>query len=281
MNPWFNFKGKNSAGLGLWVSALPKVVAPMERVETVIIPGRAGELHLTEGEDVYDGYPKDIVVTCVNEAITPELTDWLCGEGELKVSNDQMFVYQARVSGKVEFARTGNCLSQATIPFYVQPFKKSANEEQYQQTISATATIVNPGHIASKPKMTVTGTGILTISCGGRTMDFAHRPVGGLMIDCDAEIMVATAQDFDTTAYYYPGDYVKVEESNVDVLYRITTKGLGSEVEWEQIGLAPDVFEYLWMGEWSGEYLRIPKGSNTFEVTGTASITIDPRWRWK
>ena len=100
------------------------------------------------------------------------------------------------------------------------------------------------------------------------------------MVDCDAEIMVATAQAFDTTAYYYPGDYVKVTENNVVYLYRVTTEGLGSAVEWEQIGLAPDVFEYLWMGDWSGEYLRIPTGSNSFAVTGTASITIDPQWRW-
>ena len=280
MNPWFNFKGKNSAGLGLWVSALPKIVAPVERVETVIIPGRAGELHLTEGEDVCDAYPKDITVTCRNEAITPELTAWLCGDGDLKVSNDQQFVYQARVSGKVEFARLGNHLSQAVIPFLVQPFKKAANEAQYQQTISATTTIVNHGHIASKPKMSMTGTGSLTISCGGRSMTFAHRPVGGLLVDCDAEIMVATAQAFDSSAYYYPGDYVKVTENSVVYLYRVTTEGLGSAVEWEQIGVAPDVFEYLWMGDWSGKYLRIPTGSNSFAVTGTASITIDPQWRW-
>ena len=280
MNPWFNFNGKNSAGLGLWVSALPKIVVPVERVETVTIPGRAGALNLTEGDDVYDGYQKDIIVTCVNEAVTPELLNWLRGEGDLMVSNDKQFVYQARVSGKVEFARVGNCLSQAVIPFWVQPFKKAANETQYQQTISATATIVNPGHIASKPKLSMTGTGSLTISCGGRSMVFTHRPVGGLLVDCDAEIMVATAQAFDSSAYYYPGDYVKVTENSVVYLYRVTTEGLGSAVEWEQIGVAPDVFEYLWMGDWSGEYLRIPTGSNSFAVTGTASITIDPQWRW-
>lgn len=280
MNPWFNFKGKNSAGLGLWVSALPNIVVPMERAETVVIPGRAGALNLTEGEDVYDGYVKEIVVTCINEAVTPELLNWLRGEGDLIVSNDQRFVYQARVSGIVEFSRIGNCLSQATIPFWVQPFKKAENETQYQQTITGTTTIVNPGHIAAKPKLSMTGTGALVISCGGRSMIFTHRPVGGLLVDCDAEIMVATAQAHDQNAYYYPGDYVKVEENSTDELYRITTEGLGSVVEWEHIGPAPEEFKYLWMGDWSGEYLRIPQGSNSFAVTGTSTITIDPQWRW-
>lgn len=280
MNPWFNFKGKNSAGLGLWVSSLPKIVVPAERVQTVTIPGRAGALNLKEGDDVYDGYLKEIAVTCVNEAVTPELLNWLRGEGDLMVSNDQQFVYQARVSGRVEFARLGNSLSRATIPFWVQPFKKAANETQYQQTITTTATIVNPGHIAAKPKLTMTGTGALVISCGGMSMAFTHRPVGGLMVDCDAEIMVATAQAHDQNAYYYPGDYVIVVENNVDQLYRITTEGLGSSVVWEYVGPAPDEFKYLWMGEWSGEYLRIPTGSNTFTVTGTSTITIDPQWRW-
>ena len=281
MYPWFNFKGVNSAGAGLCVTKLPKIVVPAERVKSVVIPGRAGELHLTEGEDVCDGYKKEIVVTCINDAITPELENWLCGAGDLIVSNDQLFAYDARISGSVEFARLGNCLSQATIPFFVQPFKKSVNEAQYQQTISATANIVNPGHIAAKPKLTMTGTGSLVLSCGGTVMTFTHRPVGGLLVDCEAEIMVATAQAFDSSAYYYPGDYVKVTENSVVSLYRVTTEGTGNSVEWEYVGPAPTLFEYLWPGEWSGQYLRIPVGSSSIFVTGTASITIDPRWRWK
>ena len=82
------------------------------------------------------------------------------------------------------------------------------------------------------------------------------------------------------SAYYYPGDYVIVVENNVDQLYRITTEGLGDSVVWEYVGPAPEEFKYLWMGEWIGEYLRIPQGSNSFAVTGTSTITIDPQWRW-
>ena len=279
MSSWFNWKGKNSHASGLWVSRLPKTVIPSERVKTVTIPGRAGSLNLQEGEDVYDGYKKEIQVVCINDVVTTELQNWLRGSGDLIVSNDSRFAYEGRVAGVVEFARLGNCLSQATIPFWVQPFKKAVNEEQYQETISATATIVNPGHIASKPKLTLTGTGALEIACGGTQMVFTHRP-DGLVVDCDAQIMVATAQAYDSSAYYYRGDYMKIIESGVPVLYRITVGGIGSAAEWERVGVAPTVFEYLWPGEWSGEYLLIPTGSQEITVSGTASIAIEPRWRW-
>ena len=51
------------------------------------------------------------------------------------------------------------------------------------------------------------------------------------------------------------------------------------DAEWELVGIAPERFEYIWPGTWSGEYLRIPVGSSEITVTGTADVTIDPQWR--
>ncbi len=278
---WFIWEGKNSlADYGLWVRKLPKRTRPKERHEEVVIPGRAGSLILTEGEEVYESYSDEMTVSCKNTVNTDRILEWLRGSGELILSDDLGKARTARIVGEVSFDRDDkNKLLIGTVPLLFQPFKKAADESIYRTTITATSTIYNPGDVKGKPKLTLTGTGALTIACGGTQMAFAHRP-DGLVVDCDAQIMVATAQAYGPTAYYYRGDYMKIVESGVSVLYRITVEGVGSAAEWERVGVAPAVFEYLWPGEWSGEYLRIPTGSQTITVTGTAGITIDPQWRW-
>ena len=275
MLPWFIWKGKNSDAAGLWISKLPKIVIPAKRVTNVTIPGRAGDLTLEDGEDVYDSYKKEITIQCINDVVTPSLLEWFRGESDLIISNESNFAYQARIDGQVEFARLGNDLRQAVIPFVVQPFKKARDESQYRMSISGTTSVINCGQIKSRPKITLTGTGSLTISCGNTQMGFSHRP-SSLLVDCDAEIMTTTAMAYSSSAYYYKGDYATYNSG----LYRFLTEGYGEDTEWEYVGAAPSEFEYLWPGTWSGEYLRIPVGANSIAVTGTASITIDPQWRW-
>lgn len=278
---WFIWKGKNSfADFGLWVRKLPKRTRPKERCEEVVIPGRPGTLIVTEGEEVYASCSDEMTVSCKNTINTDRILEWLRGSGELILSDDLSRALEVSIAGEVSFDRDDkNKLLIGTIPLLIQPFKKAADEAAYRQVITGTATVFNPGDVNSKPKLTLGGTGALTISCGGTQMEFAHRP-DGLVVDCDAQIMVATAQPYDPEAYYYRGEYMKIIENGVPVLYRITTEGTGSTAEWEHVGAAPAVFEYLWPGEWSGEYLRIPKGSQNITVSGTAEITIDPRWRW-
>ena len=275
MIPWFIWKGKNSDSEGLWISKLPKIIIPAKRVKNVTIPGRAGDLTLEDGEDVYDPYKKEITIQCINDVLTPSLLDWLRGDSDLIISNEINFAYQARIAGQVEFSRLGNDLRQAVIPFVVQPFKKARDESQYRMSISSSSSVLNRGQIKARPKMMLTGTGALTISCGDTQMVFSHRPPS-LIVDCDAEIMTTTATEYNSSAYYYKGDYATWDGG----LYRFLTEGIGSTTEWEYIGAAPSVFEYLWPGEWSGKYLQIPVGESTIGITGTASITIDPRWRW-
>ena len=41
---WFNWKGRNSMAMGLWISKLPKIVVPAERAKTVTIPRSARAL---------------------------------------------------------------------------------------------------------------------------------------------------------------------------------------------------------------------------------------------
>ena len=283
---WFIWNGKNSfSDFGLWVRKLPKRVRPKERHEEVIVPGRPGSLILTEGEDIYSVYSGEMVVSCKNTINLDRVTEWLRGSGDLILSTDMSKVQTARIVNEVTFERDEKeKLFIGTIPFLFQPFRRAADEGQYRVTFSASGTasetIVNPGHVTARPKLRL-GDSIsaLEIAVGDTRMVFEHRPPT-LWVDCEAQLMTTIARTYNQNWYYYRGDYIKIEENSVDMLYRITKEGRGDNAEWELVGVAPERFEYIWPGTWSGEYLRIPVGSSEITVTGTAGITIDPQWRW-
>lgn len=286
---WFIWNGKTSIGMGLIVNDIPPIVRPKERTSQVTIPGRAGDLTLLEGDDIYEPYTKKITVTCRNEFITEEMLGWLRGEGELILCTEP-FVYEARIAAEVSFSRIGRAVSQAVIPFWCQPYKKAQNPERHIFTATDGMVIRNLGNVASKPKITITGTGALSILISdgsgdtGNQMTFTHLP-GDLVIDCDAGIMKTTAKSYDGNAYYYAGDYCTYQGGAAGTyeygLYRFTTEGIGSSTEWEYVSsYVGTEYSYWWPGAWSGDYLRIPGGKSEIVINGSAGITIDPRWRW-
>lgn len=234
MQPWFIWKGKNSySDFGLWINKLPPIIRAKERYEEIIIPGRAGSLIMTEGDDVYDSYVKECVVIAPNTRNIQPILDWLRGSGDVVFSNEITKAYEARIAAEVSFERIDNNLIQATIPFFVKPFKHNVNANDDTVTItSASGTIFNPGDVASKPKITIANSGSSannTITIGGNQMLFM-TVTGTIVVDCEANI--------------------------------ITQNGT------------------LWTGSFTGDFLKIPTGSNTVTQTGGMSVTIEPRWRW-
>lgn len=191
MKPWFIWNNKNSDSMGLWVSKLPKISRAPERYEQVTIPGRAGALTLLEGEDVYDSYVKEITVQTVNtNPRLQEILAWLRGSGDLVVCTEINRVYRGRIVAAVEFERIGNSLLQARIPILVEPLKRSRYPEANDRiTITAaSANLRNPGDVASKPVVSITGSGALTITIGGTAMAFTGVS-GTIVVDCDAEMV--------------------------------------------------------------------------------------------
>lgn len=192
MKHMFIWNNKNSDAMGLWIAKMPEPTRAPERVETINIPGRAGSLTLLEGDDVYDSYLKEIVVqTRRGNPRIQEIMEWLRGESSLILSNEASFSYKARISGKVQFDRISNDLMQAKIPFFVEPFKRSRHPESDRITVvSSGSTIKNPGNIASKPIVTVTGGGSITIN--SKTIPVAET--GTVIIDCDAHVATVAGE---------------------------------------------------------------------------------------
>lgn len=291
MNPWFFWKGQNSYSNGLWISKLPKITRPEERITHVNIPGRPGELTLTEGDEVYNAYKKDIVVTCPNENFSPALLDWLRGDGELIVCTEPQYVYRARIASEVSFARVGNNLMQATISFWCQPFKYSSHPADDQLSllngVDGVEVIYNPGNAISKPKITLQRYGGTYLAIGDRHMQFEHAPET-LYIDCDAETIICPIDNYNPDKYYYRGDYsnaIGLQDYETG-MYRYTQEGWGREIQWEYVDVADTTFQYAWPGKWTGDFLRIMPGSNNVTTSNDTQSTqrwpviIDPNWRW-
>lgn len=291
MNPWFIWKNRTSQSMGLWVSKLPDIIRPAERTQQIIVPGRSGQLTLLEGEEVYDPYTRTITVQLPNENYNEDLLDWLQGEGDLIVCTEDQMVYRARIAAQVVFSRVGNCLLQGKIPFECHPLKRHKYPDSHIFTGSDGLIVRNLGNVASKPKLNITGTGSLYILFPDGTdtsnyMSFDHLP-GDLEVDCEAGIMITTAKPYVGTNYYYVGDYCVYQGGASGQyeygLYRFTTgDAVGSSLEWEWVsGFTGTDFKYAWPGKWYGDFLHIPTGASELMINGSATVTIDPRWRWK
>ena len=283
MMPWFIWKNENSYAKGLLINKLPKIGRGKERYQEIQIPGRAGSLIMLEGEDVYDSYLKEcIVITRNDNALRQEIINWLRGEGELVFSNEPDKAYDARIAGEVMFERISNDLSQAKIPFWVEPFKRARTEETI--TTTSPTTIYNPGDVASRPTVTITRTGNLDVTIAGQKMHFDH--VGGtIKVDAEARIITKHTTEYDSSAYYYKGDYCIVTSGSTSTLYQFTASGTGSDLvtagkREEVSGWDGNEFDYIWPGTFSGEFWKIPVGESSVTRSAGATLVIEPKWRW-
>lgn len=209
MQPWFIWKGLNSYTEKLWVTKLPSIIRAPERNEEIVIPGRAGSLIMLEGEDVHDPYMKECVVQLHNARNIEPLLDWLCGSGDVVFSNEPEKAYEATITDKVEFQRVGNVLLQATIPFFVKPYKKNRYGDD-TITITTSGTIHNLGNVASKPIVTVTGG--TTVAIDGNEMTFGGS--GTLVVDCENHIVTQNGELFTGSV---TGDFWRIPKGECEV----------------------------------------------------------------
>lgn len=207
MYPWFSFNGQNSQQMGVFVSRLPMLTRAEERVQRVTIPGRAGHLTIKEGQDVYNGFPSECVITAPADADFPRILRWLSGSGRAIFSHDPDYAYQADIAGAVRFDRVSNSLQQATIPFYFQPFKGRAIPDPPIIISAQSASVFNPGNVLSLPVVTVDYTGSIEITIGGYTMAFTALSAP-IIVDCGAEII--TDEDGDLWQGKYSGDFWRI-----------------------------------------------------------------------
>ena len=183
----FTWKGVSCTTKGIRLQEMPQIIRPEERIEHVTIPGRAGEVTLTEGDDIYNSYIQSIPLIVDSAADVAAAEQWLRGSGYLTLSSQSNRKQMARVINSVEFKKHSRNSSwwEATVQFYCEPLKESTSSSTVDVTSSGT-TVNNPGDVISRPLITVAGSGNVTVTIGGKTISITGL-VSGWKIDSDLQ----------------------------------------------------------------------------------------------
>ena len=178
------FKGTTASSKHVTVLKYPEIVKPTLRVETVKVPGRDGELTLS----VMPSY-EAMVLEC--ECMVPSVDKisaaaaWLTGRGDLVLGNDPDYAYDAQVIDEIRFEKIlrGHAHRRFTVPFLCQPLKKKAVTESDIE-LTAPGTVVNIGHVPSRPLIKIQGSGNVVLAVGAYSLSITGISTS-ILIDSD------------------------------------------------------------------------------------------------
>ena len=148
-----------------------QIVRPEERIEHVTIPGRAGDLTVTEGEDIYNSYIQTVDISVDGLDNVHEAEKWLTGAGYVTFDNEPTRKQAARIYGSLELKKHSRNVDRwkGSVQFYCSPIKQAITEEDITLTESGT-TVSNPGDMTAFPLIRIVGSGAVTISAGGKVL---------------------------------------------------------------------------------------------------------------
>ena len=189
--------------MGIWLPEPPQIVRGEERVSHVTIPGRAGELTLTEGENIFQSYIQTVTIQMRGAYRIREVMNWLKGEGYVTFGGEPDRRQKARVIGAVSMNRHSKNTDWWTgeVQFYCEPLKELLNPATTEITSSGSA-VVNAGDVKSRPKITATASSTsMTITKGGKTLTITGLTSSSqYIIDCEAGMVTNAAGTENLTA---------------------------------------------------------------------------------
>ena len=187
MKYWFKWNGVSCVTKGIRLQGMPEIIRPEERVQHVTIPGRAGDVTLTEGADIYNSYIQTLSIAVDSAADVAAAEKWLRGDGNVIFSGQSDLKQKARVINAVTFEKHSKNSTwwEAQVQFYCEPLKEPATSSTIEVTSSGT-TVNNPGDVTSRPLITIAGSGNVTVTIGGKTISITGA-ASGWKIDSDLQ----------------------------------------------------------------------------------------------
>ena len=191
MQPYFIWNNVDSRDMDVIVTSYPPIIRPPERAIQQTIPGRAGTLIITEGDDVYDSYIRTFVIGLKPGVPVNTVERWLRGSGTMIFGHESNFRYFGRILSAVQFDKVGAWrLKSAGVQMLCQPYKGRYPVES-NITMSSSGYIDGMGNVKAKPLITVNGSGNMTFGFGGSYFTLLSAPTG-LKIDSDAGIILTS-----------------------------------------------------------------------------------------
>lgn len=172
---------------GVQILSLPPITKPRMRTSIALIDGRPGDIITDLG---YEAYNRKIHILLHHTFNIDAITAFFNQSGTIVFSNEPNRIYKFETIDAINYERAVQ-FKTADVTFHVQPYKTAYPAES--QTITTTSgTVVNQGNTLSAPRLTVTGSGTVTINLDGSTIFTITMPSGGT-ITIDSESLDAYA----------------------------------------------------------------------------------------
>ncbi|EPY2275164.1 distal tail protein Dit [Clostridium sporogenes] len=184
MEDGFIWKGIHSSEKGLKIISLPDITTPEQRVEKVVVPGRSGDLTLTDND--YEGEVKPVEFDYFNNNFD-DIKTWLRGTGEVIFSNEPDRYYKARIINKIALDQVLKKFHSGIVQFDCQPFGYSKNDSPIIK-ITEAKEITNPGTVESTPVITIYGYGNIDLNINDNIINLTniadHIIIDSEIMDC-------------------------------------------------------------------------------------------------
>lgn len=199
---YFIFKDIDCRAMGVTLQGAAAIIRGEEAVTHVTIPGRSGDLTLTEGEGIMRSYIQTLSISVRGAEQVERVMDWLTGEGELILSGQPNRKQKARVIGAVTLTKRTHNLDKwsGEVQFYCDPVKRPLNEDY--EDVTRGGSLINDGDQECFPWIVVRGItagSVVSFTVDGKTLkiDMTGRTETSICIDSEANMV--TLDDWKTS----------------------------------------------------------------------------------
>lgn len=153
---------------GLIICELPPITKPKMKTAVIQIDGRDGDIIEELG---YESYTKIVKIGLTRNYDINKVIKYFTGSGDLNLSNESDKIYKCRIIDKIDYEKLLR-FKTAVVKFHTQPFKYLKEEEEYGLEITTETSLIvnNIGLEMSKPIITLSGSGTITLSVNNSTV---------------------------------------------------------------------------------------------------------------
>lgn len=183
---YIELNGEKSTNVkGLIIQSLPPISKPKVRTSTEEIDGRDGDIVTKLG---YAAYDKEVSVGLHGDFDIDDAIAFFDSEGEVVFGNEPDKYYRYQILEQIDFERLIRFRT-AKVKMHMQPFKYDAVDRVFEAVGQKSVTLRNRGNIASRPTVTVYGSGNVELAINAVTV--LSFSIDGGSITIDAEEMNA------------------------------------------------------------------------------------------
>ena len=200
MIPYIVINGTSSKSInGLLIQSLPPISKPLMRTSIDTVDGRDGDIVTPLGFSAYD---KVIKIGLYGDYNVDDVIAFFNSSGTVIFSNESDKYYNFAIYDQIDYEKLIR-FKTATVTFHVQPFKYSADEAEITYTYTTpqnvSINVRNNGNIYSKPTLTVTGSGDISVALG-------NTQILQLDLDSNGESIIINVEEMN--AYDPNGNYL-------------------------------------------------------------------------